>query len=137
MTILSNIVDRGYDIQHVVADRVFSSDEEAGEIIKGLSKAAVDLNLSRIVSELGQAEAMSQYPDILAGVPEATPVLRPKVCLILIFIIRALTPLAENRERRRHRGTGRRRRGDGNPFQLVEPTKTFGPSGPCPSCFTG
>jgi DNA-directed RNA polymerase len=77
-SLLRGIVDRKLSIPHVIADRVFSSSEEAAEVIKLLSKAAVDLNLSHIVSELGQAEAAGT--DILDNVPDVRPVLRVKVC---------------------------------------------------------
>jgi DNA-directed RNA polymerase len=77
-SLLAQIVHRKLSIPHVIADRVFSSSEEAAEIIKTLSKAAVDLNLSHVVTELGQAEAAGT--DVLDNVPEVNPVLRVKVC---------------------------------------------------------
>jgi DNA-directed RNA polymerase, mitochondrial len=78
--LLTQIIDRKISISHVVADRVISSSEEATEIITILSKAAVKLNLSYVVAELGQAEAMgTRFSDILDTVPEVNPVLRVKV----------------------------------------------------------
>lgn len=81
MTLLSNIVEREIDVSSVVSDRVFTSSEEAAEVIKILSKAAVALNLSRVITELGQAEAIgAHYADALDGIPEVLPVMRAKVC---------------------------------------------------------
>jgi len=88
-SLLTQIVDRKLSISHVVADRVFSSSSEAADIIKVLSKAAINLNLSRVVVELGQAEAIgAQVSDILDSVPEVNPVLRAKVsnCLCGIHL---------------------------------------------------
>lgn len=67
----------------VISNRAFTSSEEAAEVIKTLSKAAVQLNMSRIVSELGHAEVIGTHTtDALDNVPEATPVLRVKVILV-------------------------------------------------------
>ncbi|EGO20169.1 hypothetical protein SERLADRAFT_363576 [Serpula lacrymans var. lacrymans S7.9] len=77
--LLTSIIDRQISVSHIVSDRVFTSSEEASQVIKLLSRAAVDLNLSRVVSELGQIEAMAtQSPDPLESVPEVTPVMRWK-----------------------------------------------------------
>jgi DNA-directed RNA polymerase len=74
------MVDRKISVSFVVSDRVFSSSEEAADVIKTLSKAAVDLNMSRVVAELGQAEAIGSHTtDLLDSVPEVNPVLRVKV----------------------------------------------------------
>ncbi|KAG1902934.1 uncharacterized protein F5891DRAFT_1276856 [Suillus fuscotomentosus] len=76
-TLLSNLIERDISPTAVVADRVLASSEEASEIIKLLSKSAVDLNHPRILAELGQAEFLgSHVPDPLEGVPEVKPVLR-------------------------------------------------------------
>jgi len=57
-----------------------SSSEEAAAIIQLLSKSAMQLNMSRVVSELGQAEAIgTELPDVLDDVPEVNPVLKPPV----------------------------------------------------------
>jgi len=78
-TLLTSIMDRKISVSRVVSDRVFSSSKEAAGVIKILSKAAVDLNLSRIVTELGQADAIGrEYIDPLENVPEVQPVLRIK-----------------------------------------------------------
>ncbi|OAX44242.1 DNA/RNA polymerase [Rhizopogon vinicolor AM-OR11-026] len=76
-TLLSNLMDREISPTNVVADRVFSSSEEASDIIKLLSKAAVELNFPHVLAELGQAESLgSHVPDPLEDVPEVNPVTR-------------------------------------------------------------
>ncbi|KAJ8690626.1 DNA-directed RNA polymerase [Pleurotus ostreatus] len=80
LALLSNLIDREISVPSIVSDRVFESDEEAAQVIKMLSKAAVDLNLSKVVSELGQAEAIgSTYQDPLENVPDVRPVLAFKM----------------------------------------------------------
>ncbi|KAJ8503283.1 hypothetical protein ONZ45_g10994 [Pleurotus djamor] len=75
LTLLSNLIERDVDVPSVVSDRVFESDEEAAGVIKLLSKAAVDLNLSKVVSELGQTESIgTMFQDPLEGVPQVRPV---------------------------------------------------------------
>ncbi|KAF5375440.1 hypothetical protein D9615_007971 [Tricholomella constricta] len=77
--ILSRIVDRDIPIASVVSDRTMTSSKEAVEIIKLLSQTAMQLNMPRIISELGHAEAIgAQISDTLDNVPEATPVMRVK-----------------------------------------------------------
>ncbi|KAG5651535.1 hypothetical protein H0H81_008297 [Sphagnurus paluster] len=77
--LLTRITEREIPIANVVSDRTMTSSEETVEIIKMLSKVAMQLNMSRIISELGQAEAIgTQVSDMLDDVPEATPVLRMK-----------------------------------------------------------
>jgi DNA-directed RNA polymerase len=77
--LLTSIVERNLSISHVITDRVFTSSDEVAGIIKSLSQAAVDLNMSRVVSELGQNEIIGQYSsDPLEGVPEAIPVRKAK-----------------------------------------------------------
>lgn len=57
-----------------------SSSDEASQIIRLLSRTAVDMNLSRVVTELGQAEAIGcQLVDPLQDVPEVNPVTKLKV----------------------------------------------------------
>lgn len=79
--LLTRITDRQVSISGVVADRVFTSSEEAASVIRLLSKTAVKLNKPEIVQELGEAEAMGSqfHPDILDNVPEVNPVLKAKV----------------------------------------------------------
>lgn len=85
-TLLSNLMDRNISPTNVVADRVFSSSEEASDIIKLFSKAAVELNLSHVLVELGQAQSLgSHVPDPLVDVPEVTPVIRLNVCIVFLF----------------------------------------------------
>ncbi|TFK67999.1 DNA/RNA polymerase [Pluteus cervinus] len=77
--LLANLVEREITVSRVIADRVFTSSEEVAHIIKAISKGAVALNLSNVVTELGQAEAIGTHTtDVLDGVPEVRPVLRPK-----------------------------------------------------------
>ncbi len=77
--LLSSIISRGHQVSAVVSDRVFTDSEEAAVIIKELSHAAVDLNMSSVVAELGQAEAIgTTYSDIRDSVPEIVPVTRIK-----------------------------------------------------------
>lgn len=79
--LLRGMVDRQIPVSHVVASRSVSSDQEAADIIKLLSKTAVDMNLVSVVDELSRTQALgnSLLPDPLQDIPEARPVLRPKV----------------------------------------------------------
>jgi DNA-directed RNA polymerase len=72
---LKGIVDNELSISTVVSDRAIQSSEEAQKIIKALTSAAVQLNYSEIVRELGEAETIgSSLPDPYLGVPEVRPV---------------------------------------------------------------
>ncbi|KAF9078309.1 hypothetical protein BDP27DRAFT_1378803 [Rhodocollybia butyracea] len=76
---LTNLLGRDIPVERVIADRVFSTSEEAADVIKLLSKAAADLGLAEVITQLGQTEAIgAQYQDVLADVPEVMPVLRVK-----------------------------------------------------------
>lgn len=78
--LLAKLKERAIPIENVVADRVFDTSEEAAQVIKILSKAAADSGFHDVVNLLGQTEALgSHYQDIYADIPEATPVMRPKV----------------------------------------------------------
>lgn len=78
--LLRAIVDRNLPVTMVVSDRAFTSSDQAAQSIRDLSKAAVGLNLSRIVNELGMADVLGrQESDPLKDVPEVTPVLKLKV----------------------------------------------------------
>lgn len=78
--LLERITERSIPVTMIIADKAFQDSEEAASVIKLLSRAAVEMNLSRVVSELGAAEILgSQIPDPLGDVPEAMPVLKPKV----------------------------------------------------------
>ena len=81
--LLRGIVDRQISVSHVVASRSVSSDQEAANLIKLLSKTAVEMNLVSVVEELSSTQALgnSLLPDPLQDIPEARPVLRPKVIL--------------------------------------------------------
>ncbi|KAG2742603.1 DNA/RNA polymerase [Suillus brevipes Sb2] len=82
-TLLSNLIERGISPTAVVADRVLATSEEASDIIKLLSKSAVDLNHPRVLAELGQAESLGRHvPDPLEGVPEVKPVVRLAVQIL-------------------------------------------------------
>ncbi|KAF8554653.1 DNA/RNA polymerase [Imleria badia] len=73
--LLGRLTARSISIQDVISDRVFTSSEEASEVIRLLSKAAIELNMSRVIAELGQVEAMGTgHLDPLNDVPEVTPV---------------------------------------------------------------
>ncbi|KAF8637123.1 hypothetical protein AX17_003027 [Amanita inopinata Kibby_2008] len=77
--LLNNMIKRGINVQDVVVDRVFDSSDEAAKIVRSLSRAAVDLNLARVVSELGQAEVIAtRMPDVLDNIPDVRPVLKEK-----------------------------------------------------------
>ncbi|KAG6906515.1 hypothetical protein DXG01_013542 [Tephrocybe rancida] len=76
-TILSRIIERGIPVATVVADHSIETSEDAVEVIKLLSVAAVEMKKSDIVSELGQAQAIGiQNPDVLDNIPEARPVMK-------------------------------------------------------------
>lgn len=79
--LLRAIVDRQISVSQIVASRSVSSDQEAVDIIKLLSKTAVEMNLVSVVDELSSTQALgnSLLPDPLRDIPEAKPVLRPKV----------------------------------------------------------
>ncbi|KAK2465507.1 hypothetical protein APHAL10511_002399 [Amanita phalloides] len=69
--LLNNLVKRAVNVQDVVVDRIFESSEDAADVVKLLSRAAVELNITRIVTELGQVETYAaQTPDVLQNVPE-------------------------------------------------------------------
>lgn len=92
------MVMRKIPAPQVVINRVYNS-TEAAAAIKILSKAAVKLNFSDIVKQLGQAETAGQLPgDILDGVPEVIPVRvvreKEKVRHATVFISRSLYSLS-------------------------------------------
>ncbi|TFK37584.1 hypothetical protein BDQ12DRAFT_607612 [Crucibulum laeve] len=91
--LLLNIMDHNIPVTQIVADRCYESSEEASEIILLLSKAAVTLNLSKVLMELGQAEAMgSQAFDPLSDVPEVMPVRKADAKVASDEEIDAVTP---------------------------------------------
>ena len=83
--LLRGMVDRQIPVSHVVASRSVSSDQEAADIIKLLSKTAVDMDLASVVNELGRTHTLanSLLPDPLQDIPQVNPVLRPKVQLFI------------------------------------------------------
>ncbi|KAI0640998.1 DNA/RNA polymerase [Trametes meyenii] len=79
MSLLRNIIGRQIAPALVVADRAFTTNEEATEAIKALSRAAIQMGLSSVVNELGLADNLGrQVDDPLADVPEAIPVTKVK-----------------------------------------------------------
>ena len=85
--LLRAIVDTVIPVTTVVADRAFKTSEESSEAIRDLSKAAVELNMSWIITELGTADLMGrQTVDPLENVPEASPVLRLKVSSTMLQV---------------------------------------------------
>ncbi|KAG6865592.1 hypothetical protein C0991_001141 [Blastosporella zonata] len=75
--LLLTIIERNIPIATVVSDRTIESSEEAVQVIKYLSVAAVEIQNSQIISELGHATAIgAQNGDILDDIPEARPVLK-------------------------------------------------------------
>ncbi|RPD76822.1 DNA/RNA polymerase [Lentinus tigrinus ALCF2SS1-7] len=79
VALLRNIIGRQIAPSLVVADRAFTTDEEANAAIKALSRAAVEMGLSRVVTELGMAESLGrQAVDPLEDVPEVVPVVKAK-----------------------------------------------------------
>ncbi|CAK5271845.1 unnamed protein product [Mycena citricolor] len=73
-SILTGIIQADIPISDLVTDRVLVDDEEAVDIIRELSKAAIDLNLPHIVAELGEAESLG-----LDEEEESVPAVRPVV----------------------------------------------------------
>lgn len=83
--VLQRIIERGIPVTLVVSDRAFQDSEEAAAIIKLLSKAAAELSLAKVVTELGAAEVLGkQIPDPLSDVPEAMPVRKEKKPIISV-----------------------------------------------------
>ncbi|KAJ7875287.1 DNA/RNA polymerase [Mycena olivaceomarginata] len=74
-SVLSEAVRSDVAVASMVADRVFTDDEEAAEIISRLSKAAIDLNLPLVVADLGEAQTLGVVdPD--AHIPAVIPVMK-------------------------------------------------------------
>ncbi|KAI5119282.1 hypothetical protein M0805_008061 [Coniferiporia weirii] len=69
--ILRNIINRHISVTTVVADRVLSS-KDAADIVQHLSRAAAELGLTRVITELGQVETIAADP--LKDVPEASSI---------------------------------------------------------------
>lgn len=86
--LLSRLTARGISIQDIISDRVFTSSEEASEVIRLLSKAAIEMNMSRVIAELGQVEAMGTgHLDPLSDVPEVTPVRKLAVSRVTSIVV--------------------------------------------------
>ncbi|KAI9061872.1 DNA/RNA polymerase [Trametes sanguinea] len=79
MSLLRNIIHRQIAPALVISDRAFTTNDEATEAIKALSRAAMQMGLSSVVNELGLAESLGrQLDDPLENVPEALPVVKIK-----------------------------------------------------------
>lgn len=74
--LLRCILNRQIPLTTVISENTLTS-EEAGEIVQHLSRAAAQLGLSHVISELGQAELLAADP--LTDVPEVRPVLQQVV----------------------------------------------------------
>ncbi|KAI0742483.1 DNA/RNA polymerase [Daedaleopsis nitida] len=84
ISLLRSIINRQISPSLVVADRAFTTSEEAVEAIKALSKAAVEMGLTSVVSELGVVETLGKpFEDPLADVPEVVPVMKPRVHAVM------------------------------------------------------
>lgn len=91
MSLLRNMLRGSVAPALVVADRAFTTSEEATEAIKALSRAAVEMGLSSVVNELGLADSLGrQVDDPLEDVPEAIPVMKTKVCSLILFPISSI-----------------------------------------------
>ena len=82
--LLEKITNRNIPISLVISDKTFESSEEAEAAIKLWSKAAVDMNMSKVVSELGAAEILGRQRLDVDDVPEVMPVLKRKVCIYIL-----------------------------------------------------
>ncbi|KAH8115023.1 DNA/RNA polymerase [Phellopilus nigrolimitatus] len=74
--LLRCMINRHIPVTTVVADRVLTSGD-AGEIVQHLSRAAAELGLIHVITELGQAESIAADP--LKDVPDIVPVRRAKL----------------------------------------------------------
>lgn len=85
-SLLKGIIDNQFSVSSVVSDRAIKSSEEAQKIIKALTSAAVQLNYTEIVHELGEAESIGlSLPDPYLGVPEVRPVTVTTVSLSVML----------------------------------------------------
>lgn len=76
--LLQRLVARNISATSVIGDNTVSSAKNASQIVEHLSRAAAQLGLTQIITELGKVEAIAADP--LADVPEVIPVLTRKVC---------------------------------------------------------
>ncbi|KAF8553695.1 DNA/RNA polymerase [Imleria badia] len=73
--LLNRLSARGISVQDVMSDRVFTSSDDVSEVIRLLSKVVIEMNISPVIAELGQVEAMGTgHLDPLNDVPEVMPV---------------------------------------------------------------
>lgn len=75
--LLQRLVARDISATAVIADAVVSSAKNASQIAEHISRAAAQLGMTQIITELGKVETIAADP--LADVPEVIPVLARKV----------------------------------------------------------
>lgn len=84
--LLVKLVDRKVNLPSVIGHRAFATSEEAADVIKRLTKAAVDENIPEVLSELGQTHNLGTLaPDKLKDVPDVKPVMRARVRAFILF----------------------------------------------------
>ncbi|KAI1795428.1 DNA/RNA polymerase [Ganoderma leucocontextum] len=99
VSLLRNIIGRQISPALVVADRAFTSNEEATEAIKALSRAAAEMGLSSVVNELGLVDFLGkQLEDPLEDVPEVVPVMKRKNIEVVQQDDGTVTQLSSNEE---------------------------------------
>ncbi|KAI4519882.1 DNA/RNA polymerase [Schizophyllum commune Loenen D] len=73
--LLATLVERGLSVEKVVAHPFITSDEEAAQLVRMLTKVAYENGMSKTVAELTAVESVgSSFPDVLEGVPDVRPV---------------------------------------------------------------
>ncbi|KAI0798166.1 DNA/RNA polymerase [Abortiporus biennis] len=77
--LLQSLTDRQIPVALVLSDRSMVDSEETSKIIQLLSLAAVDMNMTKVINELGLTESLgSTMPNPLENIPEVKPVLKLK-----------------------------------------------------------
>ncbi len=77
MELLQCILNREIPLSQVVSDKVMSSSEEAGLVVEHLTRAAIELGVHKVLSDLGQVETVPTDP--LEYIPAVRPVTKLKV----------------------------------------------------------
>jgi hypothetical protein len=85
--LLTGIVERGIQLADVVGDRNIKDDATAESLVRLLTRTAVELDLHRVVGELGEVRNLASVDDSLVGVPEVNPVLKAKVPYMLQILL--------------------------------------------------
>lgn len=75
--LLRCMLNRNINLLKVIADRSLSS-ADSSEITQHLCRAAAEMGLHNVITDLGQAQAIADDP--LADVPEVMPVKVSRVC---------------------------------------------------------